>query len=278
MVFHACMSAIQVEGRHTATHQLDGILWLHVSGSNGAQDAHSNSQAGLSFMAACQQFKWSPGGTQQLTGWMEFHGWMSAIQMEPMRHTATHILDGISWLDVTHSNGAQDAHSNSPTGISRLDVSHSNGAQKTHSNSHPGWDFMAGCQPFKWSPGGTQQLTSWMEFHGWMLAIQMEPRRCTATHSLDGISWLDVSHENGAQEGDSNSPTGWNFMTGCQQFRWSPGGTQQLTPWMEFHGWMSAIQMEPWRHTATHNLDGISWLHVNNSNRAQEVHNSHSRH
>jgi len=36
--------------------------------------------------------------------------------------------------------------------------------------------------------------------------------------------------------------------------------------------------MQPRKHTATHRLDGISWLHVNNSNGAQEVHNSHSRH
>ena len=36
--------------------------------------------------------------------------------------------------------------------------------------------------------------------------------------------------------------------------------------------------MEPRRHTATHRLDGISWLHVNNSNEAHKVHNSHSRH
>ena len=115
---------------------------------------------------ACQQFKWSPGGTQQLTHWMGFHGCMSASQMEPRRHKATHSLDGISWQNVSKSNGAQEAHS----------------------NSLPGWNFMAACQQFKWSPGGTQQLTSWMEFHSCMSAIQMEPRRCT-THILD-IGWI----------------------------------------------------------------------------------------
>jgi len=91
---------------------------------------------------------------------------MSAIQIESMRHTTTHRLDEISWLHVSHSTSAQEAHS----------------------NSHPGWDFMAACQPFNLSPGSTQQLTVWMGFHGCMSAIQIEPRRHTATHILDGIS------------------------------------------------------------------------------------------
>jgi len=67
------------------------------------------------FRVTCQQFKWSPEGTQQLTFWI-FHGsnvsnskwrpgdtathWldksMSAIQTEPKRHTFTHFLDEIS--------------------------------------------------------------------------------------------------------------------------------------------------------------------------------------
>jgi len=198
MEFYGCMSAIQMEPRrHTTIHILNGISWLHVSNSNGAQEAHSNSLSGWDFMAACQQFKWSPGGTQQLTSWMEFHGSMSAIQMEPRR-------------------------------------------PKAHSNSQP--DFMAACQQLKWSPGGTQQLTSWMGFHGSMSAIQIESRRHTATHGLDGISWLHVSNSNRAQEAHSNSHTGWDFMAACQQFKWSPGGTQQLTFWTGFHGCMSAIQ------------------------------------
>src|SRR6267378_2321673 len=75
-------------------------------------------------MVACQQFKSSPGGTQQLTSWMGFHGGMSAIQIKPRRHTVTHLLDGISWWHVSNSNQAQEAHS----------------------NSLPGWDFMAACQ------------------------------------------------------------------------------------------------------------------------------------
>jgi len=154
--------------KHAATHSLDGNLWLHVSNSNGAQKAHSNSQTGWNFIAACQQFKWSPGGTQQLTPWMEFHGCMS------------------------------------------------DGAQEAHSNSQPGWNFMAVCQPFKWSPGGTQQLTSWMAFHGCMSAIQMEPGRHTATHILDGISWLYVSHSNGAQEMHNSHSRHWINHFCCQ--------------------------------------------------------------
>ena len=46
-------------------------------------------------MKACQQFIWSPGGTQPLTYWMGFHEGVSAIQIEPRRYIATHILDGI---------------------------------------------------------------------------------------------------------------------------------------------------------------------------------------
>src|SRR5882762_5465765 len=254
MGFHGGMSAIQMEPRRcTATHKLDGISWGHVSHSNGAQEVHSHSQPGWDFMKACQPFKWSPGGAQPLTPWMGFHGGMSAIQMEPRRCTATHKLDGISWGHVSHSNGAQEVHS----------------------HSQPGWDFMKACQPFKWSPGGAQPLTPWMGFHGGMSAIQMEPRRCTATHKLDGISWGHVSHSNGAQEVHSHSHPGWDFMGACQPFKWSPGGAQPLTPWMGFHGRMSAIQMEPRRCTGTHSLDGISWGHVSHSNGPQEV-DSHS--
>src|SRR6267378_2288662 len=125
MGFHGGMSAIQIKPRrHTATHDLDGMSWWHVSNSNQAQEAHSNSRPGWDVMVACQQFKSSPGGTQQLTCWMGFHGSMSAIQIKPRRHTATHLLDGISWWHVSNSNQAQEAHS----------------------NSLPGWDLMAACQ------------------------------------------------------------------------------------------------------------------------------------
>jgi len=201
-------------------------------------------------MAACQPVKLSPGGTQQLTLWMEFHSSMSASQIEPRRHTATHFLNGILWQHVSHSKQTQEAHSNwLPDGISWQHVSHSNGAQEAHSNSLSGWDFMAACQPVKLSPGGTQQLTSWMEFHSSMSASQIELRRHTATHCLDGISQQHVSHSNGVQEAHSNSQPGWNFMAAYQPFK-----------------------MEPRRHTATHSLDGISCPHVSHSNGAQEAH------
>jgi len=43
------------------------------------------------------------------------------------------------------------------------------------------------CQPFKLSSEGAQPLTPWMGIDGRMsAAIQIELRRCTATHSLDG--------------------------------------------------------------------------------------------
>jgi len=98
---------------------------------------------------------------------------MSASQFKVRRCTASHILDRNSWWDVSHSNQGQEVHS----------------------NSLAGWEFMAGCQPFKSRSGGAQQLTNWMGIHGGMSAIQIEVR-CTATHKLDGNSWWDVSHSN----------------------------------------------------------------------------------
>jgi len=56
--------------------------------------------------------------------------------------------------------------------------------------------------------GGTQQLTNWMKFHGSMLAILIKPRRYTATHILDEISYQHVSNLNEAQEPHSNSLPG----------------------------------------------------------------------
>jgi len=298
--FHSCMLANQAEPRgHIATHILNGVSWLHVSNSNGGQEAHSNSLSGWSFIAACQKIKWSPGGTQQLTAWMEFHGCMLANQMEPRRHTTTDRLDGIfmaasqhiKWspggtqqlTDWMEFHGCISAIQMEPRGhtathildkMSWLHVSNWNGVQKTHSNWLPVWSFMAASQQLKWSPGGTQQLTPWMEFHGWMSAIQMEGRRHIATHSLDGVSWLHVSKSSGAQEAHSNSLPGWSFMAASQQIKWSPGDTEQLTYWMEFHSCMSATQMQGRRHTAAHSLDGISWLHISQSSGAQKAHSN----
>src|SRR6266702_608012 len=126
-----------------------------------------------------------------------------------------------------------------------------------HSNSLPGWDFMVAYQQLKSSPGGAQQLTCWMGFHGGISTIQIKPRRHTATHELDGISWWHVNNSNQAQEAHSNSLAGWDFMVTCKQFKSSPGGTQQLTRWREFHGGMSTIQIKPRRNTATHFLMGF---------------------
>src|SRR6266567_2501272 len=125
-------------------------------------------------MAGCQPFKLSSRGAQPLTPWMRIHCRISAIQIKLRRGTVTHNLNGNSWQDVSYSNGAQDMHS----------------------HSLPGWEFMAGCQPFKLSSGGAQPLTAWMGIHDRMSAIQIELRRCTATHKLDGNSWQNVSHSN----------------------------------------------------------------------------------
>jgi len=62
MEFYGGMSAIQMEPiRHAATYSLDEISKWHISNSNRAQKAHTNSLPGRNFMT-CQQFKWSPGG------------------------------------------------------------------------------------------------------------------------------------------------------------------------------------------------------------------------
>src|SRR5438552_808529 len=125
---------------------------------------------------------------------------------------------------------------------------------------------MASCQQLELRPGGTQQLTRWMRLDGIMSATQIEARRHTATHSLDGIGWQHVSNSNRGQEAHSNSLPGWDWMASCQQLKLRPGGTQQLTRWMRLDGIMSATRIEARRHTATHSLDEIGWHHVSNSN------------
>jgi len=42
---------------------------------------------------------------------------------------------------------------------------------------------------FKQCPGGAQQLTTWIGFHEGISVIQIESRRYTTTHFLDGILW-----------------------------------------------------------------------------------------
>src|SRR6267378_3253957 len=105
-----------------------------------------------------------------------------------------------------------------------------------------------------------------MGIHGGMSAIQIEVRRCTATHKLDGNSWWVVRHSNQGQEVHSDSHPGWEFMVGCQPFKSRSRGAQRLTRWMGIHGGMSAIQIKVRRHTATHLLDGNSWWDVSHSN------------
>src|SRR6202522_4361248 len=111
-----------------------------------------------------------------------------------------------------------------------------------------------------------------MEFQSSMSAMEIEVRTSTATHILDGISEQHVSNGNGGQNINSNSQPGWNFRAACQQ--WKSEYQQQLTPWMEFHSSMSAMEIRI--STATHSLDGISEQHVSNGNRGQNI-NSNSQ-
>jgi len=98
----------------------------------------------------------------------------------------------------------------------------------------------------------------------------MKIRRRTETHSLDGISWPQVSYSNESQGVHCNSLSGWHFMAASQLIKWRPdrvihfldgiswlrvsysnGGQEQLTPWMRIHGGMSVIQMDPQRLTSS---------------------------
>ena len=51
-----------------------------------------------------------------------------------------------------------------------------------------------------------------------------------------------------------------------ERFKWTPGGARQLTRWKGSHGRTSGIQLEARRRKATHFLEGMSWLHVSDSN------------
>src|SRR5271168_1465169 len=120
---------------------------------------------------------------------MEFESSMSPMDLKDRTSTATHTLDGISEQHVIKGDGGQNINS----------------------NSHPGWNFRAACQQWKWRSEHQQQLTPWMEFQSSMSAMEMEVRTSTATHRLDGISEQQVSNGNGGQNINSNSQTGWNF-------------------------------------------------------------------
>jgi len=69
-----------------------------------------------------------------------------------------------------------------------------------------------------------QELTVWMGIHSHISAIQLQARRHTRTHTLDGISWLNVSDPNRGQEEDKNSHPGWDFMDECQDSNMRPEG------------------------------------------------------
>jgi hypothetical protein len=132
-----------------------------------------------------------------------------------------------------------------------------------------------------------------------MSVIQIEPGKCPATHKLDGISWRHVSDSNRAWEVPSNSQAGWDFIRhvsdsnrawevpsnshpgwdfirGMSVIQIETGKCPATHSWMGFHEGMSVIQIETRKCPATHKLDGISWRHVSDSNRAWEVpSNSH---
>src|SRR5258705_420445 len=195
--------------RNTATHILEGKSWPHVRDSIGGQEAHGNSHPGREVMAARQGFNWRPGGARQLTSWKGSHGRTSGIQLEARRRTATHMLEGMTWPQVRDSIGGQEAHGNSQTGR----------------------ENMAAREGFKWRPGGTRQLTYWKGSHGRTSGIQLEARRRTATHILEGKSWPHVRDSIGGQEAHGNSLPGRDVMAARQGFNWRPGGARQLTGW-----------------------------------------------
>src|SRR5258708_33983690 len=91
---------------------------------------------------------------------------MSGIQIEARRRTATHLLEGKSWPQVSDSIRGQEAHG----------------------NSHTGRDVMAARQGSNSRPGGPRQLTTWKGSQGGRAGIQFEARRRTATHKLEGKS------------------------------------------------------------------------------------------
>ncbi len=147
-------------------------------------------------------------------------------------------------------------------------VSKSNQAHKAHSNPQAGWDFITACQQIKSNSQSTQQLTSWMGFHGSMSANQIKLTKHAATHWLDEISWPHVSKSNQANKAHSNLLAGQDFMATCQKIKTSSQSTQQLTPWIGFHASMLVNQIKLTKHTATHSLDEISWQHVSKSSQS----------
>jgi len=266
-----CTSAIQTEVmRRAATHTLEGISWV-----------------------ARQRFKWRSKGAQQLTIWKGFHvlhvsesnrgqeahgnsntgrdfiRCTSAFQTKVRRRTATHILEGISCVARQRfKQRSGDARQLTPwKGFHELHVSDSNRDLEAHSNSHTGRDFM-GCKS----------------------AIQAEARRRTATHMLEGISWvasqrfkqrpggarqltswkgfhgLHVSNSNGDQEAHGNSQTGrdWDFMGHVSDSNGDQEAHRNSRAGRDFMCCTSAIQTEARRRTTTHHLNWVNCFFVVN--------------
>ena len=105
------------------------------------------------------------------------------------------------------------------------------------------------CQQFRQNSRGAQKLTFWMGFHMGLSAIQIKPRRCTATHKLDGISYKGISEI---------------------QIEPRRCTTTHTLDGMSYRA-MLVIQIEPRRCLTTHKLDVILQRHVSKSNVAQEV-------
>src|SRR5258706_16230964 len=114
-------------------------------------------------------------------------------------------------------------------------------------------------------PGRTPKPTSLNGNHGRTSAIQLEARRRTATHILEGKSWPHVSDSIGGQEAHGNSHPGKEVMAARQGFNSRPGGARQLTSWKGSHGRTSGIPFEARRSTATHILEWKLWRHVRDS-------------
>ena len=181
------------------TYSLGGISWSHIRHKNWTQKMKSNSQAGWNFMMVYQAWKLSSEGAEQLTRWMEFHDSISGIQIELRKYRATHILSGILWWHVRHASWAQ----------------------KMQSNSHAGWNFMMAYQTCKLTQKvqSNFELTHWVTIHNGISAIQIEVRRCRATHTLGGILQWHISYANWAQKVQSNSQARKDFIIVFQPWK-----------------------------------------------------------
>src|SRR5260221_10677126 len=91
-------------------------------------------------------------------------------------------------------------------------------------------------------PGRAKKLTPCMEFH--VVSVI-----CLEAHSDSHSGWVP-----------------WWQVSNFNE------GIEQLTPWMEYHGRKSVIQMKAKGCTAsaTHSLDRVSWPQVSYSNGGQE--------